>query len=115
MKGIVFMEGWELELMEFPEPETGPRDVVSQIKASGMYVTGHRLYRREYKPGVTTSGGRHVDGHFIGGHADCARFVSDRKIDVDSLFTHNWQLEDAKEAYHLFDRQKTRKRVFLPA
>ena len=115
MKGIVFMVGWELELMEFPEPETGPRDVVSEIKASGMYVTGLSLYRREYKPGVTTSGGRHVDGHFIGGHADCTRFVSDRKIDVDILFTHNWQLEDAKEAYQLFDQHKTGNGVFLPA
>lgn len=49
------------------------------------------------------------------GQADCARFVSDRKIDVDSLFTHKWKLEDAEEAYQLFDQQKTGKGVFLPA
>ena len=37
------------------------------------------------------------------------------KIDVDSLFTHKWKLEDAEEAYQLFDQQKTGKGVFLPA
>ena len=138
MKGIVFMGGREVELMEFPEPEPGPRDVVLEIKASGMCGTDLGPYRREYNPGVTTSGVSRINGHVIGGEvlpdlihrqitlvghctfskvgqADCARFVSDRKIDVDSLFTHKWQLEDAKEAYQLFDRQKTRKRVFLPA
>ena len=30
------------------------------------------------------------------GQADCARFVSDRKIDVDSLFSHKWALEQAE-------------------
>jgi threonine dehydrogenase-like Zn-dependent dehydrogenase len=49
------------------------------------------------------------------GQADCARFVSDRKIDVDGLFTHKWKLEQADEAYRLFDQQKTGKGVFLPS
>lgn len=49
------------------------------------------------------------------GLADCARFVADRDIDVDSLFTHKWSLEQADEAYKLFDQQKTGKGVFLPA
>ena len=49
------------------------------------------------------------------GQADCARFVSDRKIDVDSLFTHKWALEQAEEAYELFDQQKTGKGVLLPS
>ncbi len=47
--------------------------------------------------------------------ADCARFVSDRKIDVDSLFTHKWALEQAEEAYELFYQQKMGKGVFLPS
>jgi len=47
--------------------------------------------------------------------ADCARFDSDRKIDVDSLFTHKWALEQAEEACALFDQQKTGKGVFLPS
>jgi threonine dehydrogenase-like Zn-dependent dehydrogenase len=48
------------------------------------------------------------------GQADCARFVSDRKIDVDSVFTHRWHLDQAEEAYQLLDQQKTGKGVFLP-
>ena len=45
--------------------------------------------------------------------ADCARFVVDRAIDVDHLFTHRWQLAQADEAYRLFDRQTSGKGVFL--
>jgi threonine dehydrogenase-like Zn-dependent dehydrogenase len=47
------------------------------------------------------------------GQADCARFVADRKIDVERLFTHRWKLEQAEEAYKLFDRQTSGKGVFL--
>jgi threonine dehydrogenase-like Zn-dependent dehydrogenase len=45
--------------------------------------------------------------------ADCARFVADRKIAVEHLFTHRWQLAQADEAYRLFDRQTSGKGVFL--
>ncbi len=45
--------------------------------------------------------------------AECARFVADRKIAVEHLFTHRWQLEQADEAYRLFDRQTSGKGVFL--
>jgi len=48
------------------------------------------------------------------GQADCARFVTERKLDVDSLFTHSWPLENAVEAYRLFDTQTTGKGVLLP-
>ena len=48
------------------------------------------------------------------GQADCARFVSDRKLDIDSLFTEKWSLEQSAEAYALLDQQKTGKGVFLP-
>jgi threonine dehydrogenase-like Zn-dependent dehydrogenase len=47
------------------------------------------------------------------GQAECARFVADRGIDVDRLFTHRWTLDQAEEAYRLFDRQTTGKGVFL--
>jgi len=49
------------------------------------------------------------------GQAECARFVADRGIDVDRLFTHEWRLEQAEEAYRLFDRQTTGKGVILPS
>jgi threonine dehydrogenase-like Zn-dependent dehydrogenase len=45
--------------------------------------------------------------------AECARFIADRKIAVDHLFTHRWRLEEADEAYRLFDRQTSGKGVFL--
>jgi threonine dehydrogenase-like Zn-dependent dehydrogenase len=44
---------------------------------------------------------------------ECAQFVADRKIDVEHLFTHRWQLTQAEEAYRLFDRQTSGKGVFL--
>ena len=47
------------------------------------------------------------------GQADCADFVSERKIDVDALFTHEFKLEQAEEAYQMFDQQTTGKGVFL--
>lgn len=47
------------------------------------------------------------------GQAECAQFVADRKIDVDRLFTDQWQLSQAEEAYRLFDKQTTGKGVFL--
>lgn len=46
--------------------------------------------------------------------ADCAQFVVDRAIDLDSLFTHSWSLDQAEEAYRLFDQQQTGKAWFDP-
>ncbi|MDP6709344.1 MAG: iditol 2-dehydrogenase, partial [Alphaproteobacteria bacterium] len=43
------------------------------------------------------------------------RFVAERGIDVDRLFTDRWTLEQAEETYRLFDQQKTGKGVFLPS
>ncbi|HEY7246798.1 MAG TPA: zinc-binding dehydrogenase [Xanthobacteraceae bacterium] len=45
--------------------------------------------------------------------ADCARFIVDRKVPVDRLFTHRWQLAQAEEAYRVFDTQRSGKGVFL--
>ena len=47
------------------------------------------------------------------GQADCATFIADRKIGVDALFTDRWNLDQAAEAYRLFDRQTGGKGVFL--
>ena len=47
------------------------------------------------------------------GQADCADFVAERKIKVDELFTHRWKLDQAVEAYQLFDQQTSGKGVFL--
>jgi len=34
---------------------------------------------------------------------------------VEKLFTHRWKLEQAEEAYTLFDTQTTGKAVILPS
>jgi threonine dehydrogenase-like Zn-dependent dehydrogenase len=49
------------------------------------------------------------------GQAECAEFVADHKVDVDKLFTHRWKLEQAEEAYKLFDQQTSGKGVILPS
>ena len=49
------------------------------------------------------------------GQAECARFIADRKLKVDDLFTHRWKLEQAEEAYKLFDSQTAGKGVILPS
>jgi threonine dehydrogenase-like Zn-dependent dehydrogenase len=47
------------------------------------------------------------------GQEECARFIAERGIAVDRLFTHRWRLDQAEEAYRLFDRQTEGKGVFL--
>lgn len=49
------------------------------------------------------------------GQAACAELVADRRIDVERLFTHRWRLDEAEEAYRLFDRQTEGKAVILPS
>jgi threonine dehydrogenase-like Zn-dependent dehydrogenase len=49
------------------------------------------------------------------GQAECAEFIADRQVDVERLFTHRWRLEQAEEAYRLFDTQTTGKAVILPS
>jgi len=47
--------------------------------------------------------------------AECARFAADRGLDLDRLFTERWRLEDAAEAYELFDQQTSGKGVIVPS
>ncbi len=49
------------------------------------------------------------------GQAQCGRYVADRAIDLDRLFTQRWKLEQAEEAYKLFDKQTSGKGVILPS
>ena len=49
------------------------------------------------------------------GQAECAQFIADRGIDVDRLFTHHWRLDQAEEAYKLFDAQTAGKGVIHPS
>jgi threonine dehydrogenase-like Zn-dependent dehydrogenase len=47
------------------------------------------------------------------GQRDCADFIVERGLDVDRLFTHQWRLDQAEEAYRLFDTQSTGKGAFV--
>ena len=47
------------------------------------------------------------------GQAECARFIADRRIPLGRLLTHRFRLEQADEAYRLFDTQTTGKGVFV--
>lgn len=46
------------------------------------------------------------------GQEDCARFVAGHGIKVDELFSHRWKLDQAVEAYRLFDEGGSSKAVF---
>lgn len=43
---------------------------------------------------------------------DCARYIAERGIDLDRIFTHRFFLDEAESAYRLFDKQSTGKGVF---
>jgi threonine dehydrogenase-like Zn-dependent dehydrogenase len=45
------------------------------------------------------------------GMAECARFVADTGIKLDKIFTHRWKLDQAEEAYKVFDAQSSGKGV----
>ncbi|HVL35867.1 MAG TPA: zinc-binding dehydrogenase [Burkholderiales bacterium] len=47
------------------------------------------------------------------GMLECAQFVAKKKIPLERIFSHRWKLEQADEAYRVFDRQSTGKGVFL--
>ncbi len=45
--------------------------------------------------------------------AECARFMVERKVDGDAVFSDRWKFEEAAQAYRLFDKQATGKGVFV--
>ena len=45
------------------------------------------------------------------GMGECARFVADNRIPLERIFTHRWTLDQADEAYRVFDRQASGKGV----
>ena len=47
------------------------------------------------------------------GMLECARFIAERRIGLERIFSHRWRLEQADEAYRSFDTQSTGKGVFL--
>ena len=47
------------------------------------------------------------------GQMECAQFIAQRRIPADKVFTHRFRLDQAAEAYRLFDMQKMGKGVFI--
>ena len=47
------------------------------------------------------------------GQEECARFIAARRLPLKRLLTHRFKLEQAEEAYRLFDTQTTGKGVFV--
>jgi threonine dehydrogenase-like Zn-dependent dehydrogenase len=45
------------------------------------------------------------------GMAECARFVADSGLKLERIFTHRWKLDQADEAYRVFDAQSSGKGV----
>ena len=44
---------------------------------------------------------------------ECAQFVAERGLDVESLFTNEFRLDEAEKAYEPFDQRKICKGVFI--
>jgi D-arabinose 1-dehydrogenase-like Zn-dependent alcohol dehydrogenase len=76
MKGVVFVGDRKLELREFPDPTPGPRDVVLEIKASGMCGSDLHVYRASFKPGDASSGFKRGSEPVIAGHEPCGVVVA---------------------------------------
>src|SRR5258708_34102427 len=68
MKGVVFLGDRELELREFPDPTPGPRDVILEIKASGMCGSDLHNYRATAQPGGAVAGGIKRQAGGVAGH-----------------------------------------------
>src|SRR5262245_63572344 len=93
MKGVVFLGDRKLELREFPEPTPGPRDVVLEIKASGMCGSDLHNYRAPANPGGVVTGGIQRKAGMIAGHEPCGVVaavgsgVSEKEARVDRKST----------------------------
>jgi threonine dehydrogenase-like Zn-dependent dehydrogenase len=71
MKGVVFVGDRKLELREFPDPTPGPRDVILEIKASGMCGSDLHNYRAPAQAPGTVAGGIKREAGMIAGHEPC--------------------------------------------
>src|SRR5436190_20397913 len=71
MKGVVFLGDRKLELRDFPDPTPGPRDVILEIKASGMCGSDLHNYRAPAQSGGAVTGGIKRQAGVIAGHEPC--------------------------------------------
>ncbi|MCB1512266.1 MAG: alcohol dehydrogenase catalytic domain-containing protein, partial [Hyphomicrobiaceae bacterium] len=76
MRGVVFTGDRKLEIREFADPTPGPRDVVIEIKASGMCGSDLHTYRAAANPGGEVAGGVKRVAGTIAGHEPCGVVVA---------------------------------------
>jgi threonine dehydrogenase-like Zn-dependent dehydrogenase len=74
MRGLVFVGSREVELQQFPDPAPGPKDVVIEMKASGMCGSDLKLYRTP--KGEDPGFGLKLGGPIVGGHEPCGVVVA---------------------------------------
>ena len=91
----------------------------SQMCDDGALVYARLTAVRHLRPGLRQLNAQELTLHGSWtfsktGQADCARFVTDRRVDVGALFTRSWPLSEAVAAYELFDTQTTGKGVLIP-
>src|SRR5918992_3101944 len=98
MKGVVFLGERQLEIHDFPDPEPGPRDVVIEIKASGMCGSDLRPYRNTWVPGAVSGGIKRSAEPVIAGHEPCGvvaaigSAVTEREAQIDQrVMDHHYQ------------------------
>ena len=98
MRGIVFTGDSKLELIEFPDPTPGPRDVVLEIKASGMCGSDLKLYRPPAGAAFKALGLKDSGEPVIAGHEPCGvvaavgHDVDPRTVRVgDRVTLHHYQ------------------------
>jgi D-arabinose 1-dehydrogenase-like Zn-dependent alcohol dehydrogenase len=87
MQGVVFLGDRKLELRNFPDPTPGPREVVIEIKASGMCGSDLHVYRASFKPGDTQSGFKRGAEPVIAGHEPCVVRSSASNHDIASAWS----------------------------
>ena len=76
MRAVVFTGDRELEFLEFDDPAPGPREVVIEMKASGMCGSDLKMYRAP-KGGITAMLGLgELSGPVIAGHEPCGVVVA---------------------------------------
>jgi (R,R)-butanediol dehydrogenase/meso-butanediol dehydrogenase/diacetyl reductase len=86
MRGVVFTGNSTLDIIEFPDPTPGPRDVVLEVKASGMCGSDLKLYRPPAGAAFKALGLKDSGEPVIAGHEPCGVVVAVGR-EVDSRVT----------------------------
>ena len=83
MKGVVFKGNRNLDLVDFPDPTPGLREVIIEVKASGICGSDLHFYRNA--DALAAFGYSDASGPIIGGHEPAGVIVSRGKDVNESL------------------------------